>query len=118
MEQIETQVSDLRYLTSTPGERRVARLPPLPAVASPASIVSGENQHSPAHNHTSSADGPAATPGSGAKRKAEEDGEKTGKAQRSKRNRVSSTLAPPGSPVPTWLAEKPPLPLWWAVQLY
>lgn len=83
MEQIETQVSDLRYLTSTPGERRVAGLPPLPVVASPASVVSGENHQSPAHAHAGSADG-------GAKRKADEDGgEKGAKAQRSKRNRVS-----------------------------
>lgn len=97
MEQIETQVSDLRYLTSTPGERRAAALPPLPVVASPASVVSGENQ-SPAQNHANSAD----TSGGSAKRKADEEGgEKTGKAQRSKRNRVSAsfTILPP---VPTW----------------
>lgn len=94
MEQIETQVSDLRYLTSTPGERRVAGLPPLPVVASPASVVSGENQLSPAHVHSSSADG-------GAKRKAaDEDGvEKAARAQRSKRNRVSFR-----SRVSTWAA--------------
>lgn len=91
MEQIETQVSDLRYLTSTPGERRVAGLPPLPVVASPVSVVSGENQLSPARAQPNSAD---VTPAGGTKRKAGEDGsgEKAAKAQRSKRNRVSASL--------------------------
>lgn len=87
MEQIETQVSDLRYLTSTPGERRVAGLPPLPVVASPSSVMSGELQHSPSHHHSVSLDGS----GSGGKRKADDDGaeSRAAKAQRSKRNRVS-----------------------------
>ena len=91
MEQIETQVSDLRYLTSTPGERRVAGLPPLPVVASPVSVVSGENQLSPANVQASSADGTVA---GGTKRKAEEEGNgrTSTKAQRSKRNRVSASL--------------------------
>lgn len=90
MEQIETQVSDLRYLTSTPGERRVAGLPPLPVVASPVSVVSGENQLSPALAHPNSVDGAGV---GGTKRKADEEGngEKTTKAQRSKRNRVSDS---------------------------
>ena len=93
MEQIETQVSDLRYLTSTPGERRAAGLPPLPAVASPASVVSGDNQHSPAQGLATTGD----SAGGGGKRKAEEEGpgEKPGKAQRSKRNRVSLSWARP-----------------------
>lgn len=118
MEQIETQVSDLRYLTQTPGERRpsaagapIAATPYDPlshtmAAGSPASAASGGDNsglyrghsthhtttHAAASRNSMSADG-ATSASNGAKRKADEEEGAAGptKQQRSKRNRVSES---------------------------
>lgn len=83
MEQIETQVSDLRYLTQMPVPLPSEREGP--DYSPPASAMPGDNS---ALAVLGAGDGGGAAPGS-AKRKSEDEEATGSKRQRSKRNRVS-----------------------------
>ena len=100
MEQIETQVSDLRYLSQAPvplgsggpdaaGSAASAYETPRPqGHGSPGSASVGDNSAPSVHGGASNSHGNASV-SAGSKRKSLDDGSVTGKGTRSKRNRVS-----------------------------